>query len=333
MLLVMVACNQPEEPPEPASSPPPTESPSPPPLEEEASPSAIETPPNDDELLTLGDDGPRVIRLQKRLDRLGYQVPRNGMFDQGTQRAVRAFQESVGIPSDGAFGREEKRALRSALAEEEEKGEEGESEPSPELLKRGDTGDEVLQIQKRLHSLRYWVGPKDGVYGTLTEQAVLAFQGVEGLDRDGIIGPKTRRALEDASTPDPRSDSGDLVEINEIAQVIYIVRDGAVRWTFHTSTGTEEPYQHPDGNTYLADTPNGNWTFGWEVDGWRDGRLGRMWRPKYFHEDGIAIHGYPSVPAYPASHGCARVTIEAMNFIWNNALAPIESNVLVYGRG
>jgi N-acetylmuramoyl-L-alanine amidase len=54
---------------------------------------------------------------------------------------------------------------------------------------------------------------------------------------------------------------------------------------------------------------------------------------KYFHSDGIVIHGYPSVPAYPASHGCARVTMPAMNFIWENDLAPQGSTVIVYGRG
>jgi hypothetical protein len=55
-----------------------------------------------------------------------------------------------------------------------------------------------------------------------------------------------------------------------------------------------------------------------------------MWRPKYFHSDGIAVHGYQSVPAFPASHGCARVTIPAMNFIWREGLAPQGSAVWVY---
>ncbi|WP_254187290.1 hypothetical protein [Micromonospora sp. WMMB482] len=33
-------------------------------------------------------------------------------------------------------------------------------------------------------------------------------------------------------------------------------------------------------------------TIDWQVDGWRDGPLGRLYRPKYFQEQGIAIHGY-----------------------------------------
>lgn len=339
-LFALASCNDgettapPPSPTPPLSQTPPSPRPTP---GEDRTPTSVETtPPSADDLLTLGDEGGRVRRLQKRLRRLGYDVPRNGTFGERTEEALRSFQQDVGIPADGGFGQEERRALREALDEQEDEQEEERQEPeaetSPDLLENGDRGDEVLELQRRLESLRYWVGPKDGVYGTLTEQAVLAFQGVEGLSRDGVVGPETRFALEDASVPQPRG-SGDLIEINEVAQVIYIVRDGSARWTFHTSTGTEESYQHPDGNTYLADTPNGRWTFGWEVDGWRDGRLGRMWRPKYFHEDGIAIHGYQSVPAYPASHGCARVTIEAMNFIWERGLAPMGSTVLVYGRG
>jgi lipoprotein-anchoring transpeptidase ErfK/SrfK len=161
----------------------------------------------------------------------------------------------------------------------------------------------------------------------------MALQGAAGLSRDGIVGPRTRRALEEGITPHPKSSGGNLIEIDEAQGLLIVVRNGKTQWVFHTSTGTEEPYQHPDGNTYLADTPNGGWTFSWEVDGWRDGRLGRMWRPKYFHEDGIAIHGYPTVPAYPASHGCARVTMDAMDYIWESGLAPMGSAVLAYGRG
>jgi lipoprotein-anchoring transpeptidase ErfK/SrfK len=41
----------------------------------------------------------------------------------------------------------------------------------------------------------------------------------------------------------------------------------------------------------------------------------RVWRPNYFFR-GFAVHGSSSVPAFPASHGCVRVTIQAMNRLW-----------------
>ena len=42
-----------------------------------------------------------------------------------------------------------------------------------------------------------------------------------------------------------------------------------------------------------------------------------MYRPRYFN-GGIAVHGYGSVPPYPASHGCVRVSLAAMDWIWSS---------------
>jgi len=55
-----------------------------------------------------------------------------------------------------------------------------------------------------------------------------------------------------------------------------------------------------------------------------------LYRPKYFDPSGVAIHGYGNVPGYAASHGCARVSFEAINFIWAQDLAPLQSKVWVY---
>jgi len=198
------------------------------------------------------------------------------------------------------------------------------------VLSIGDEGSQIRRLQRRLRDLSYWVGSVDGIFGSLTQQAVYAFQGIEGLARDGVVGPETRSALNDAVRPAVLSTNGLVVEIDESAQVLMVAENGRIRWSIHTSTGTEEPYRHPSGQTLRADTPNGKWHITWQVDGWRDGRLGHMWRPKYFHSDGIAVHGFHRVPAFPASHGCARVTIPAMNFIWREGLAPQGSAVWVY---
>jgi lipoprotein-anchoring transpeptidase ErfK/SrfK len=55
-----------------------------------------------------------------------------------------------------------------------------------------------------------------------------------------------------------------------------------------------------------------------------------LWRPKYFTWTGIAVHGYTSVPPYPASHGCARVSNNAINWIWDTNQMPIGTPVWVY---
>jgi hypothetical protein len=187
----------------------------------------------------------------------------------------------------------------------------------------------VLALQKRLTELGYWLGAPDGTFGFLTEQAVLAIQGAAGLGRDGVVGPKTRQALESGVVPSPRSSSGHVIEIDRDAGLIVFADDGRATRVLHTSTGTFEEYTH-DGRTLTADTPAGRWRVTWAYDGWRDGALGLMYRPRYFHPDGIAVHGYSSVPAYPASHGCARVSTAAMDMIWANDLMPRGATVLVY---
>lgn len=200
------------------------------------------------------------------------------------------------------------------------------------LLEYGDEDSSVAEVQQRLQDLRYWVGPVDGVFGWLTEQAVYAFQKANGIAVDGVVGPQTRRSLSDPVAPDPRSSQGRVTEVDKANQLLNTVLDGRLEWVFHTSTGTELPYEHPAGYTALADTPPGTHTVFWQNDGWEEGALGPLYRAKYFHEDGIAVHGYDEIPPYPVSHGCVRVTFAAIDYIWANDLMPMDSTVLVYGE-
>ena len=107
-----------------------------------------------------------------------------------------------------------------------------------------------------------------------------------------------------------------------------VVDDGRVTRTFATSTGTNSYYVH-DGRRHLADTPTGRFRITRQIDGLRISPLGRLWRPKYFH-GGIAVHGSTSVPAYPASHGCVRLTNAAMDWVWASGTAPVGTPVWVY---
>jgi hypothetical protein len=65
-------------------------------------------------------------------------------------------------------------------------------------LKPGDTGTEVTTLQNELTALGYSPGKADGAYGPATEQAVKNFQTAKGLTVDGIVGPKTLAALQQA---------------------------------------------------------------------------------------------------------------------------------------
>jgi peptidoglycan hydrolase-like protein with peptidoglycan-binding domain len=201
---------------------------------------------------------------------------------------------------------------------------------SAEVAELGDQGPDVERLQRRLRNLHYWVGPIDGNYGLLMQQAVYAFEKVQGLPIDGAAGPEVARALDNPKPASPRGGPGTVWEIDKTRQVLMLVRDGRVHWIWNTSTGTETTYMF-QGQERVADTPTGTFSVTWEVDGWRDGAMGRLWRPKYFHPHGIAIHGYHDVPPRPASHGCVRVTPAAMDFIWALGLAPVGATVSVYG--
>ncbi|HEX7276879.1 MAG TPA: L,D-transpeptidase family protein [Acidimicrobiales bacterium] len=205
-----------------------------------------------------------------------------------------------------------------------------EPQPTTGTLRPGDRGPEVRALQQRLRSLGYWVGTPDGTYGGLTVQAVTAFQKVEGMERDGIVGAATAAALASASRPSAGADAtGDLIEIDKDRQVLFVVRHSQVEWVLNVSTGTEEPYW-VNGRTELADTPAGHWQVAWAFDGVDVGELGGLYRPRYFHRDGIAVHGYADVPAYPASHGCVRVSHAAMDWIWAEGVMPVGSAVWVH---
>ncbi|MEU8232277.1 L,D-transpeptidase family protein [Actinoplanes sp. NPDC048967] len=200
--------------------------------------------------------------------------------------------------------------------------------PKPQKLKTGVKGARVVALQQRLTDLGYWNGKADGTFGGRTQQAVYALQKAAGLNRDGVVGPKTQKALDQGVRPKAKSTSGRVIEINLKRQLLMLVDNGTISHVFNTSTGSMEHYEQ-NGATFLADTPSGKFRVSRQIDGWRHAPLGLLWRPKYFN-GGIAVHGANSVPPYPASHGCARVSIAAMNWLWTNNKIPIDTKVWVY---
>ncbi|MES4901551.1 MULTISPECIES: peptidoglycan-binding protein [unclassified Streptomyces] len=68
----------------------------------------------------------------------------------------------------------------------------------PPVLQEGDSGSEVVELQKRLGQLLLYLGPSDGDYDDAVRNAVTSFQNTYGVEGDpkGVYGPNTRRALE-----------------------------------------------------------------------------------------------------------------------------------------
>ena len=194
-------------------------------------------------------------------------------------------------------------------------------------LRLGDRGPKVLATQQRLSELGYWLGTPDGHFGSLTQQAVYALQKAAGLSRDGSVGPKTAKALADGVRPRATL-SGNGVEIVLDRQLLLVVRGGTVKTILNTSTGNRERYTSTSGNPAVAITPKGTFKVYRGVDGPLTNSLGELWRPRFFHK-GIAVHGSPNIPPWPASHGCARLSNAAINMIWEKNLMPIGSTVVV----
>ena len=192
----------------------------------------------------------------------------------------------------------------------------------------GATGPEVLLLQQRLSALGYWLGTPSGTFDDATQQAVYALEKVAGLPRTGIVDAPFAAALNAREVPKPRTKSGNAIEVNLELDLVLFVKNGALQYVINTSTGGGYTYTE-DGVTDTAITPRGQYTIVRAVDGLVTDSLGSLWRPRFFYE-GYAIHGDSYVPPEPVSHGCVRVSNEAIDWIWAQNLAPIGTEVWLY---
>jgi hypothetical protein len=195
-------------------------------------------------------------------------------------------------------------------------------------LALGSSGSLVLLLQDRLSSLGYWLGSPDGTFGDTTQQAVFALQKAAGITPDGVVGVATAAALDAGVRPTPKPTKGYVVEVDLEADLLMFVTNGRLDEVLNTSTGGGYTYSE-DGTSAVAETPRGHFVIFRQVDGLVTDALGQLWRPKFFYQ-GFAIHGDDSVPPRPVSHGCVRVSNEAIDWIWQDDLAPIGTPVWIY---
>jgi peptidoglycan hydrolase-like protein with peptidoglycan-binding domain len=183
-------------------------------------------------------------------------------------------------------------------------------------------------MQERLAELGYDVGTPDGSWGARTTYSLMAFQKVEGLTRDGADGPETQAALAKATKPGPMVPGGSptRIEIDVARQVMFHWVNGSLARILPVSTGNNERYC-VDGDCDVAVTPGGTFRIGRKALGLEVAPLGELWWPMYFNR-GIAIHGSPSVPAYPASHGCIRIPMYAAPTFFDQVPAGTRVHVL-----
>ena len=170
--------------------------------QEDWSESSLET-----RLLQAGDEGDDVLFLQMRLAALGYFTGNaDGKYGEGTQNAVRKFQEDYlykGLEATGLadIGTQ----LMAATAQYR-------------TLKRNDSGDDVADLQARLAELGFYKGKISGDYLDGTKNGVSQFQKYNGMEQTGIADPMTQETIystnavgryddEEAPTPAPNFDA------------------------------------------------------------------------------------------------------------------------------
>lgn len=169
-----------------------------------------------------------------------------------------------------------------------------------QLLRIGSSGPAVARLNARLRSLGYATGTGRR-FGAATHHAVMAFQKLNGLERDGVAGARTLTTLRDPRRASIGRGAGDRIVVDLSDQVLMEVRGGRVRRIVNASTGNPAL---PDGRGEA--TPIGTFRVGRKVAGVDRGELGPLHWPSYF-VGGIAVHGSPSVPGTPQSHGCVRI--------------------------
>jgi peptidoglycan hydrolase-like protein with peptidoglycan-binding domain len=194
----------------------------------------------------------------------------------------------------------------------------------------GASGPAVLAFEQRLASLHFDPGPVDGVYDQQTAYAVDAVEKIYGLQRDGQIGPDVWAVLQTFKWPKPLTQNAepDRIEVSLDKQYIVLYQDNWIRLITTTSTGGGYAFCGGDSGCQYAVTPPGRFQLQWYFNGWRTSKLGHLYKPYYF-DGGIAIHGYPEVPNYPASHGCVRIPMKIADYF--HTLVNVGTPVYVVG--
>ncbi|TMW72196.1 C40 family peptidase [Alteribacter natronophilus] len=174
---------------------------------EESSQPPAQTKIPDGELLRNGSSGTAVTLLQEKLKELGYYTSSvNGRYRSETVEAVRTYQRSNNLQTDGIAGPQTIGHLNSGNSKPHspenssensgsDSGNGTPSLPANKVLRLNDRGSDVEALQIHLKEYGYYSFNITGTYGTITREAVRNFQREAGISVDGIAGPQTFNAL------------------------------------------------------------------------------------------------------------------------------------------
>jgi lipoprotein-anchoring transpeptidase ErfK/SrfK len=179
------------------------------------------------------------------------------------------------------------------------------------VLQLGSTGSAVRKLERRLNALHYYPGEFDGSFGAGTQEAVWAFQEVQGLPVTGVVGSATWRALAHPRSPHalvPRG-GAERIEVNLDGHYLVVYHHNRAALISHVSTGGGY-FFCSSGSCSYAVTPTGDFRTLSFSPGWVQVPLGEMYNPVFFIGTEFAIHGETYVPLGPVSHGCVRIPMD-----------------------
>ena len=319
--------------------------------------------PTPEPIMQAGSSGDEVKALQNRLRELGFMTGgADGVYGPVTEDAVKALRGYL-----DQIAREETPEFIETINAQHEAAPEAEAlltedEPTPDYpgtvdqtlwnglqgdgfvvfrqtVKAGAQGPETKRLQTRLISLGYLSGGADGLAGSATEGAILAFQSANGLSADGVAGEKTQKALFSAGAKKYVKAKGPFVlKVSTKDQRVY-----AYSWSSDTnsfsnlartmvcSTGLSKT---PTPKGTFRGTPVTRWGYFPKFNVWAQ-YLYRINGPILFHSvlynsqnEGSLIHGSVYKLGSKASHGCVRLSVADAKWIYENC--PSGTSVTVY---
>lgn len=184
-------------------------------------------------------------------------------------------------------------------------------------LQVGSYGADVRALHERLKMLRFRIPGIQRYFSWRTFDSVVAFQKAWGLSRTGVVGATTWQMLGRARVLKPKySRPSPHIEIDKSRQILMVVRRGAVSAVIPISSGA------------TGNTPEGAFRILWKAPAtgtWLGSAI--LYRTMTFYGN-FAIHGYYSVPVYPASHGCVRVPMWLADWLYDQSY--VGERVYIY---
>ena len=193
-----------------------------------------------------------------------------------------------------------------------------------QTVQEGDSGDEALRVQTRLHQLKYLYAA-DGEFGGLSTRALKYFQRKNGLQETGVADAETQQVLFSAKAlPGEEYVFPYKLVVDISDQRVYVGQwtgdqyEGPI-YTFECATGKKDT-PTPLGTYQAGGKAGGEWYY------FKDFNCYAKWA--YQIVGGILFHsntvskpkGKPSNGGlgHRASHGCVRMKVEEVKWIYDN---------------